>query len=182
MLTNRQLRRLARQDERLLPVVIDAYGPWVKAICYRIVAPIAGTSAVEECVNDVFLRIWTKAPTFDGTPEQFKGWVGQVTKSVAIDHYRKVQRQLEREALYADIPETPVEEKDDSFHEQIATLSTIDQQIFKMKYESGYSSKEIAEQLHLTVASVDNRLSRGRRQLAVTLHPKRRDDDATPTF
>lgn len=182
MLTNRQLRRLARQDERLLPVVIDAYGPWVKAICYRIVAPIAGTSAAEECVNDVFLRIWTKVPTFDGTPEQFKGWVGQVTKSVAIDHYRKVQRQLEREALYADIPEMPVEEKDDSFHEQIATLSTIDQQIFKMKYEAGYSSKEIAQQLHLTVASVDNRLSRGRRQLAVTLHPKRRDDDATPTF
>ena len=53
--------------------------------------------AVNECVNDVFLTVWQHAKEFDGEPEDFKKWVGTVTKYKAIDRFRQLEKQRARE-------------------------------------------------------------------------------------
>lgn len=170
MITSRQLKQLQRRDERVLSLVIDTYGPWVKAICYQIVAPIAGASAADECVNDVFLRIWTKADTFSGTPDEFRAWVGRMAKHRAIDTYRYYQRQLDREALYDDVPDVArARDEEETIEPYVRALSPTDQRIFRMKYEQGYSNEDIAHALDMTRASIDNRLYRGRQKIAAQL-------------
>lgn len=167
MLTSRQIKKLQKRDERMVSLVIDEYGPWVKEICYRIVSPVAGSIAADECVNDVFLRIWTKSEEFHGTPEQFRAWVGHIAKYRAIDAYRSYQRRLDRERPYEELPERIAEEqREETIHTYIQHLSEVDQRIFRMKYEEGYSNEKIAETLDLTIASVDNRLYRGRKKIA----------------
>lgn len=53
--------------------------------------------------------------------------------------------------------------------ECINNLGQPDSNIFIMKYFLGYNSQEIADKLSLTKASVDNRLSRGKKNLKCKL-------------
>ena len=71
MITKQQLKRLRKQDEKVLTVVIDLYMPLVKAIAYKILQPIGRTDSMDECINDVFLTVWQNASKFEGEPADF---------------------------------------------------------------------------------------------------------------
>ena len=48
------IKRLKKQKEDALEYIIDEYLPFVKAIAFKILAPIGKQSAIDECINDVF--------------------------------------------------------------------------------------------------------------------------------
>lgn len=57
MITKQQLKRLRKQDEKVLTVVIDLYMPLVKAIAYKILQPIGRTDSMDECICQYRLKI-----------------------------------------------------------------------------------------------------------------------------
>lgn len=178
MLTAKEIKQLKKHNERALQRVIDEYMPLVKAICYKVLQPLGQNTAVEECVNDVFLNVWQNATQFKGEPEDFKKWLGTIAKFKAIDYYRKISKRQQREEVTADTPQNQSasvqsivlhNEERDTILLALSQLPVIDRDIFIMKYYLNMANETIAQQLNLTKAAVDNRLYRGRKKLATIL-------------
>ena len=91
------IKRLKKQKEDALEYVIDEYMPFVKAIALKILQPIGKRDSVDDCINDVFLEIWTNSHQFIGNEMDFKKWIGTITKYKAIDYYRIYEKQSTRE-------------------------------------------------------------------------------------
>lgn len=169
------ITRLKKQKEDALEYVIDAYMPLVKTIATKILNNMK-RSDVDECINDVFLSVWQNAHQFQGDTQDFKKWIGMITKYRAIDLYRQTEKQVAHEqsdapleqkasALQTDLSVLKREEKNELLV-AISQLKEIDRDIFMMKYYLELSNSEIADNLGLSKAAVDNRLYRGKKILA----------------
>lgn len=169
------ITRLKKQKEDALEYIIDAYLPLVKTIATKILYNMK-QSDTDECVNDVFLTIWQNAHQFEGDAEDFRKWIGMITKYRAIDCYRQAKKRIEREQSDA-----PLERKASAVQTDetvlkseerhallfaISQLKEIDRDIFMMKYYLELSNSEIADNFGLTKAAIDNRLYRGKKLLA----------------
>lgn len=177
------IKRLKKQKEDALDYIIENYSSLIHAICYKILSNVS-KEAVDECVNDVFLTIWQHADQFQGVPEDFRKWVGTVTKYKAIDRFRQLEKQCARETNDELLYQQPTDEdaqehllKKEETNILLLAMSTlpdIDRDIFIMKYFQSLSNLEIAEALHLTVPAIENRLYRGKKKLATHTQLKER--------
>lgn len=175
------ISRLKKQKEDALEYIMEHYGGLVHGISYHILGHVSH-QAVDECVNDTFLLIWQRAHQFDGDAIAFKKWVGMITKYKAIDYYRALEKQKTREQTdeqvlleqsTPDMQRTYIQkEQRDELLAAISRLPEIDRDIFIMKYFLNLPSSEIAKTLHLSVTAIDNRLSRGRKKLALKIKLK----------
>jgi len=177
------ITRLKKQKEDALEYIIDAYLPLVKTIATKILHNKKRPD-IDECINDVFLTVWQKSHKFNGDANDFKKWIGMITKYKSIDRYRQAERQLVREqsgapleqkasALQTEISVLQREEKNELLF-AIGQLEEIDRDIFMMKYYMELPNSEIADTLGLTKAAVDNRLFRGKKILATNSKLKER--------
>lgn len=172
------ISRLQNKKEDALDYVIEHYSSFVNAIAYKILSDI-NKDAIEECVNDVFLAIWQNAKQFEGQPEDFKKWIGMLTKYKAIDIFRRLEKQQAREKGDEELSQKPdVKETEREFLKKeqrndlllaISCLESVDRDIFMMKYFLQLTNTEIAEALHLSKAAVENRLYRGKKKLATSI-------------
>lgn len=169
------INQLQKKEEQALREVINKYGGYVKAIVVKVLQP--NQTAIEECINDVFLTIWQKSIQFTGDEIDFKKWIGVIAKYKAIDTYRSLQNKPKTVELLSsisnskDLPERIVEQKvqKEQLFISILNLSKNDQEIFLLKYYLGYSNGEIAEIFGLSKSAVENRLYRGKLKLTEEL-------------
>lgn len=168
------IRRLKRRKEDAIEYVIDTYMPVVKAVVYKVLGPTEAD--YDECISDVFLAVWERAGQFEGDPAEFKKWICMVAKYKAIDEYRRVMKRKGREHEMGDL--SFIQDHQDKLLEKeeqeelllaMSQLNEMDRDIFTMKYFLDMSNGEIAESLHVTKASVDNRLYRGKKKLSAVL-------------
>ncbi|KGR88759.1 sigma-70 family RNA polymerase sigma factor [Lysinibacillus boronitolerans] len=165
------INQLQKRDEQALREVINRYGGYVKAIVIKVLQP--NQTAIEECINDVFLTIWQKSIQFTGDEIDFKKWIGVIAKYKAIDTYRSLQNKPKTVELLPsisnskDLPESIIEQRvqKEQLFISILNLSKNDQEIFLLKYYLGYSNGEIAELFGLSKSAVENRLYRGKLKL-----------------
>lgn len=169
------IKRLKKQKEDALEFIIDAYMPLVKTIATKILISTSRQD-IDECINDVFLTVWQNAKQFNGDAEDFRKWIGMITKYKAIDRYRKAQKQLSQEQSDAPLEQeaSPLQtdrtvlkkEERNELLLAISQLEQLDRDIFMMKYFMELPNTEIAKELGLSKAAVDNRLYRGKKVLA----------------
>lgn len=170
------ISRLKKRKEDALEFIVDLYLPIVKGVTYKVLGNLKNEGIIEECVNDVFLSVWNNIDKFNGEEEDFKKWVCAIAKFKAIDYYRKEVRKaettLEHEQLVDKnlVEEELIEQEDkEEFIKMINSLETIDRDIFVMRFFLGMKAEEVALKLGITKASVDNRVSRGRKKLKLKL-------------
>ncbi|SOC15407.1 RNA polymerase sigma-70 factor [Ureibacillus xyleni] len=177
------IKRLKKQKEDALEYIIDAYLPLVKTIATKILHNMKRQD-IDECINDVFLTVWQNAHQFQGDAQDFKKWIGMIAKYKAIDRYRQTEKQMAREQVDGPLEHKASSLQTDRFIIQredkneillaISQLAEIDRDIFIMKYYLELSNQEIAENLSLSKAAVDNRLYRGKKILATNTKLKER--------
>jgi RNA polymerase sigma factor (sigma-70 family) len=172
--------RLKKRKEDALEYVIDAYMPLVKTISAKVLHSMQQPD-IDECVNDVFLTVWENARKFQGEAADFKKWICMIAKYKAIDRYRQAKKRMTREEPHAHLKDTGgagTEEsvmKREGRNELLAAISQLkddDRDIFIMKYYLDLSNNEIAGNLGISKAAVDNRLYRGKKVLATNLKLK----------
>jgi RNA polymerase sigma-70 factor (ECF subfamily) len=176
------IKHLKKKKEDALEYVIDEYMPFVKAIALKILQPIGKRDSVDDCVNDVFLEVWKNSHQFHGKEEDFKKWIGTITKYKAIDFYRIYEKQAAREkqldelepiSTHSNIQKSLLErEQKNELLFELSKLHQLDRDIFIMKYFLEMNNSEIAASLHLTKSAVDNRLYRGKKKLAENMKLK----------
>jgi RNA polymerase sigma-70 factor (ECF subfamily) len=162
------IRELKNKNEDALLFVIDKYGGLIKSIINKTLYHYPDDA--EECLCDVFLKIWQNIDCFDESKNTFKNWVAAVAKYRAIDKLRT----LKKSEIYVDIDDFDIadtnalindKELRENFNELISCLNEQDREIFIRLYLVGESIEEIAEKIGKSKDVVYNRISRGKKKI-----------------
>lgn len=164
------LRLLLEQPEQGIEIAVQRYGNTVRWIVSKIIG--AGKQLeIEECVSDVFVRLWQSAAQFDssrGVP--LASWVYGIARHTALDYRRRVQRRAQslpleetELALELDLDTLIAREMNGKIlREVVDGLPPPDREIFIYRYFLELPIKEIAARLALSAKQVENKLYRGR--------------------
>lgn len=123
----------------------------------------------EDAVSTAFLHIAQNINKVEeAVSPRTKALVMRIVENAAIDIYRKRRREQGYETEMTQLENCSVEQDDwanSSLAEAILLLPLPYKQVILLRYKHGYSTREIAELLHYTVAKVEKLISRGKKQL-----------------
>lgn len=143
-------------DERICRIVSQHSRTLLRIACTRLAQP----ADAEDAVQETFLRLMTKAPTFRDD-EHEKAWLIRTTIHIACD--------MRKAAASKHLPlEDDVPAEAESSSQLLSAVRSLPEKyasVLHLHYYEGYSIKEIAKLLVLPAATVGTRLSRARAQL-----------------
>ena len=152
--------------ERSISTLYERYSRTVFGVGLKI---LGDRSLAEELVQEVFLKVWRSAHTFDPSRGSFSTWLYRVTRSVALDLYRKRAhrvRQVSDGALHiaaardsTDGPQEIVDESCLSWRVSMAleVLDAPHREVKELAYFRGLSQREISERTGMPLGTVKSR-------------------------
>ena len=145
-------------DEELFRQVWEAYGPSLYRFC---LLQMKSQADAEDVLQDVLIKRLYQAPRFK-SPEHERNWLFQVAMNLCRDEWRRSRRsELPLEAAAG--AALPPEEL--SLLDQVSDLPEKQRTALHLYYYEGYTVREIARLLGVTVPTVKMRLKRGREAL-----------------
>ncbi|WP_035757654.1 RNA polymerase sigma-70 factor [Hugenholtzia roseola] len=147
----------------------------------KIVLPIVGNAdTAEDIVQEVFMKIWQKKESLqvDISPEAY---LKRAVVNAAIDHFRKEKRQptASMETLATELGESLsaqssekellTQELDTKIQAAINTLPPQCRAVFVLNRFEQLSYKEVAEQMQISVKTVENQIGKALKVLRLHL-------------
>lgn len=158
ILTERQGGEAMTQEEALFQQVYEEYGPRLYRFC---LLQMKHPADAEDVLQEVFIKRLYQAPRFR-SPEHERNWLFQVALNLCRDEWRRCRRsELPLEAAEG----VPLPAAELSLLEQVANLPEKQRTVLHLHYYEGYSLREIAQILEVSVPAVKMRLKRGREAL-----------------
>ena len=163
-------------------LLVERYQKQVFALAYRLGGDY---DEARDMAQEAFIRIFQELPRFDAS-RRFFPWMYKVAHNTCINMLRKRPRETAPlESVY------DMAAGDDSrdgspvaSYEQLELSETINRALqslpenyrlpLVLKYVSGMSYQEIAQQMELPVSTIETRLFRGRAMLKKALEPYRK--------
>ena len=150
------------------------YRAYVRPV-YWIAHGLVGNPAdAEDVTQETFLVAWRKLPGLELAGDSLLPWLVTVCRFQAANRIRRQQRDRENTAAAADetLPATVDVEQQvidgelaDRILQEVAGLSPLDRDIFRLCAAEGYAYQAAAEELGVAHGVVRNRLSRIRTRL-----------------
>lgn len=169
------VRLLQRQPEQGMAAAMESYGQKVKWMVSRILGADRKED-IEECVSDIFVKVWQEAAGFDPEKGSLLSWIYGITRHTAIDRLRRIAgkdslplsdfQEGESLGVTPDFSDSVAQKENMAvLREAVHGMKQPDRNIFLLRYYYFFPVKEIAEKLGLTQKQVENRLRRGRQRL-----------------
>lgn len=169
------VRLLQSRQEGAVAAAMEHYGQRVE----RMVGNILGADRkedIEECVSDVFMKVWQDAAGYDPEKGSLLSWIYAIARHTAIDRLRRLKGKdamplqdfAERECLgiTPDFSDSVAQRENAAvIREAVHRMGQPDRNIFLLRYFYFLPVKEIAQQLGMSGKQVENRLRRGRQRL-----------------
>lgn len=168
---------LAAKDERAVALMAERYEKLIRYIAVTILGD--RSESVEECINDVYMKIWMKGHLYDFEKASFKTYLKAVTRNAALNHLRKLKRLEELEGLdeadtiqseYIDYRQNV--EQQMIFQEEVQALNRIlrelkkkDKELVLRRFYYLQSTRQIAAAMEMSENAVDSKLSRLRKKI-----------------
>jgi RNA polymerase sigma-70 factor (ECF subfamily) len=168
-----QAQLLCRIAARDLPAMSDFYDQTAKplfSVAFRI---LGDAGEAEEILQDTFVQIWEKSPTFDPLLGTAFHWALSITRHKAIDRLRSRQRrsrlteQLQEtgmaEPTPMTIPDLDAVEADEatSVRSALHGLPADQRQAIELAFFGGLTHAEIADTLREPLGTIKARIRRG---------------------
>jgi len=175
------LQRVAQRDLQALSEFYDQTARPLFSVALRI---LGSHDEAEEVIQDVFVQIWEKAPTFDELLGSAFQWALSITRHRAIDRLRSRQR---RARLVEDLLQTgaavPAEtampdaeaaggESASAVRAALVSLPSDQRHAIELAFFAGLTHPEIAEMLHEPLGTIKARIRRGLLKLREALEAK----------
>lgn len=157
-----------------LNYIVDTYSNILFKVAYSV---LNNREYSEECINDVFMEIWSNIDKFRSDEEKFKNWICTIAKYTAIDMLRKIKKHDNNLSI-----DDKIEYKGDSIERnfensndlliirnEINSMNTRDKEIFIRRFYYGEKIKEISKSLGISENAVNIRILRGRKMLSERL-------------
>ena len=160
------MERIAKyEDAQALSDLFELYGPKLKG---WLMARGVGNGTAEDIVQDVMIKVWTRASLFDPAKASFATWVYRLTRNKWIDHQRKHGRIDVRDPelmkIIADDEVPSAEEgfinlqSKDILEEYISRLSEVQQEAIKMAYVEFKTHTQISAETGVPIGTVKTRI------------------------
>ena len=131
------------------------------------VRAVGEPEVARDLTQDVFVRV-SRTTVPDGADGEVRGWLFQIARNLALDHYRKRVRQPRPVALI-DQPHAASQDVTVAVNEALAALADLDRDAFLMREVAGLGYEEIGRACGLTADAVRSRIHRARLQLRARL-------------
>lgn len=148
-----------------------AIGMYVLRMC-------GDTAEAEDIVQETFSAAWEKF-TQEGRPEFFRAYLYRTAHNIAINHLR-LNSPERTDISLRDIDETELtdeaidtSERDARLWIAISRLPERCRQVFLLSKRDGLSNAEIAEELDISVKTVENQITKAFKSLRGNLQPSR---------
>jgi RNA polymerase sigma-70 factor (ECF subfamily) len=162
------------RDERAIEETDRKYGAYLMTVAHRI---LQSREDSEECLNDTYLKTWNSIPP--QRPNCLKAFLTKITRTVAIDRYRRERRQKRipsectlslselAETLCGDSPEVEYESAvvGKVINTYLRTLSERDMCLFISRYFCSDPIGDIAKKCGMSESGVKKALLRLREGL-----------------
>lgn len=172
-------------DRTAFAAVVDRHRSELQVHCYRMVGSLQDA---EDMLQETFLRAWSKRSTFEGRAS-FRAWLYRIATNACLDLIRNRGRVVSVDPNEADaptevtwlepFPDSMLPEPDDpaaatvaretielAYIAAIQHLPPRQRAVLLMRDAIGWSAKETAELLDMSVAAVNSALQRARATLS----------------
>jgi RNA polymerase sigma-70 factor (ECF subfamily) len=178
------IRQIRAHDAAAFEIFYLRYRP---AIQRHVLSMVREAAAGEDLVQEVFLRVWTRAEQWDGHGAA-KAWLYRIATNLALNHLRTLRRRpqqpleppraedLEEESMApgwmvdAASVEPPaaleMAERLRHFRQLVAELPEDKREVLHLVYEAEMDLRSVADRLGIPEGTVKSRLYYGKRQLA----------------
>lgn len=130
---------------------------------YRIaISMLQNEEDAADAIQETVLRCWQKIGQLKND-EYFQTWLIRIL----INQCKDILRKRKKVVCIEEIPEIAHEDIyfSDEWKEVLCRLNEKNRIVMELYYVDGFSTKEIAEMLHISDMSVRSRMTRGRKQL-----------------
>lgn len=171
------LKNIASGEKDALGELYDRYGRLVYSLALN---SVGDQSVAEEITQEVFLRVWEKAHTYQSQKAQVNTWITRITRYRSIDVLRKRgARQEDQQVRWSELSPSemvnvdgrnPEWEAERSIQgrqakEAIASLPPEQQQVLALAYFQGLSHQQIADTMAIPLGTVKTRIRLGMQKL-----------------
>jgi RNA polymerase sigma-70 factor, ECF subfamily len=158
-----------RDDSRAIAALYDRYSNLVFSLGLRM---LGDREATEELVQEVFLRAWRQAGTYQPSLGRLSNWLLGIARNLAVDELRKRRARPQRsdgdpEEQLKHIASTttgdPAEQvaigaRHDEIRRALDALPPPQRQVIELAYYAGLTQTEIAAQLNDPLGTVKTRM------------------------
>jgi RNA polymerase sigma factor (sigma-70 family) len=171
-------------DPDAVRAVYRAYGSLVYSVAFR---ALGDRGLSEEATQQVFLRAWRAAASFDASRE-LGPWLAMIARRVAIDLYRReaIRAAGPLDAVAPDDPALVAPAETDAVldvwevRRAVSALPAEQREVVRLQHFEGLAHDEIAARLGVPVGTVKSRSFRAHQRLALELGHLR-DGNPSPT-
>jgi len=159
------LQQVTHGDEQAFTDLFNAYRDKLFSFVYDITG---SETKAEDTVQEIFLRIWQQRSGLSDV-HNFNAYIFRMCRNYAIDQLRKLSREtllrsslLEPDTLMEGSAEEALLKKEvlQKLREAVAQLPAQQQRVFELHKERGLKMQEIAQELNLSLSTVQNHLFR----------------------
>jgi RNA polymerase sigma-70 factor, ECF subfamily len=163
----RLLRRVARGDQLAFEAVYDQLARPAYGVIRRVLRDPAQS---EEVTQEVLLEVWRTASRFDPAQGSAATWVLTIAHRRAIDRVRSAAAAAEREQRTAADVSSPRDEVVDAVEARLdrervqrclGGLTEIQRESITLAYYGGYTYRQVAALLGVTLAAIKTRIRDG---------------------
>jgi RNA polymerase sigma-70 factor (ECF subfamily) len=175
------LRRIASRDDAAMAELYDRHHRVAYAIVRRIVQ---SPSDAEEVLQETFVRVWSRAETYDARLGSPAAWVVRIARNRAIDRLRARQARSdvnapvpvtdeapERELPAPDTPESLLHSTHAAMAVRgaVAALPAAQRTLIEAAFFEGYTHQELSARFGVPLGTVKTRIRTGLVSLRVRL-------------
>jgi RNA polymerase sigma-70 factor (ECF subfamily) len=163
---------LLSKDDKAIEFLIVKYHKLLWLVAESALKGLGTAEDVEECVSDVFVRLWRKPEAFDPDRGTMKVYLCVMAKSIALNRYKVLAKSYgaesgnEEKAAGEDTLEIICrKESAGELLDAISALDEPDYEILIRRFYLGEKTSVIAKKLCMRTKDVENRLYRGKKKL-----------------
>jgi len=168
------IRRVVEGDAAAWPVLVDRHLGPVTAFAWHM---LGDRAEAEDVAQETFLRLFRKADTWQPGGALLRTWLTRVAANLCIDRTRKPRTmpldvvELEQSAWDGEAPLRVRLDRQRALTAALSALPARQRGAMVLVHFQGFSQREAAEGLGVTVEALESLLARARRSLRQMLSP-----------
>jgi RNA polymerase sigma-70 factor (ECF subfamily) len=167
------VQRVAAGDRGAFRTLVELHQRPLAAYARRM---LSDSAAADDIVQETFLRLWTRAASYDRGSARLSTWLHNIAHNLCVDSFRRdsrisfIDNDDEREGATAGPADTQeAAEQSDRVREALNRLPERQRSALLLCYYQGLSNRDVASILELSVDALESLLARARRKLKTEL-------------
>ncbi|WOJ92099.1 sigma-70 family RNA polymerase sigma factor [Congregibacter variabilis] len=161
--------RVAQGDRAAFGILVEQHQRPLSRYARRMLSDV---SAADDIVQEAFVRLWTRADSFNSATARLTTWLHNIAHNLCIDSFRRNARLefTDDEARLESVANGPdgdfeANEKADRVRTALETLPERQRSALLLCHYQGLSNRDAATVLDVSVDALESLLARARRRL-----------------